>query len=405
VAVQRATRWIEYSELVVLFFVHGAALSMWLVPLSAVLDAHGLRAIKPYAFATTALAAFVSPLIFGAMADRHASPVKVLRGLALATAGTLAVASTAIGSRWAPALVLALIQLHALCSSPSWSIASTIVFVRLRDSRREFGPIRAMATLGWMAGCWLVSALHADASTLAGYTGSVTWLLLAALTFLLPDVEPPRSAERLTLRQRLGLDALSLLRNHDHRVVFIIVALFAIPLAAFYPYTPPHLRELGFERTAAWMSLGQVTEIIAMFALAQVLTSWRLKWIFSAGLVFGVLRFALCALDGKAWILAGVSLHGCSFTLVFITAQIYVDERVDRAWRARAQALLTLMMSGAGNLIGYLGTGGWFAANAGPAGAQWPRFWSGLAAAVTAVLIYFLAAYHGRGAQSADVRR
>jgi MFS family permease len=73
----------EYVELTALFFLQGAALGMWFVPLSTVLDAHGLHAIKPYAFATSALAAFVSPLIFGAVADRHASPVTVLRGLAL----------------------------------------------------------------------------------------------------------------------------------------------------------------------------------------------------------------------------------------------------------------------------------------------------------------------------------
>ena len=74
--------------MVVLFFLQGAALGMWIVPLSTVLDAHGLHAIKPFAFAATALAAFLSPLIFGAMADRQASPVIVLRGLSLATAAS-----------------------------------------------------------------------------------------------------------------------------------------------------------------------------------------------------------------------------------------------------------------------------------------------------------------------------
>ena len=164
---------------------------MWFVPLSAVLDAHGLHTIKPYAFATSALAAFVSPLIFGAMADRHASPVKVLRGLAVATAAAMALAATGIKLGWNRWLLLALIQLHALCSSPTWSISSTIVFARLRDSRREFGPIRATATLGWVAGCWLVSALEADSSPRAGYSGAVTWLVVAAFTFLLPSVAPP----------------------------------------------------------------------------------------------------------------------------------------------------------------------------------------------------------------------
>jgi nucleoside transporter len=395
--VLRTIRKAEYAELIALFFLQGAALGMWTVPLSTVLDAHGLRAIKPFAFATTALAAFVSPLIFGAMADRHASPVTVLRGLSLATAAAMALASTSIKLGWNPWLVLGLIQLHALCSSPTSSIAATIIFARLADAQKEFGPIRAMCTLGWMSGCWLVSALGADASALAGYSAAVMWVLAGMFTFFLPELETPQSAEHLSWHERLGLDALTLLKNPDHRVVFITSALFCIPLAGFYPYAPPHLRRWGLLHTSAWMSLGQVTEVIAMFSLGTLLLKWRLKWVFACGLSFGVLRFALSAINTKVWILAGVLLHGCSFTLVSITAQIYLDQRVEARWRARAQALLTLMNSGVGNLLGYLGTGWWFSTCTQPSGTDWSLFWSGLAAAVALVMTYFMTAYHGIG--------
>jgi hypothetical protein len=101
------------------------------------------------------------------------------------------------------------------------------------------------------------------------------------------------------------------------------------------------------------MSLGQVTEIMAMFCLGPLLARWRLKWIFVCGLSFGVLRFSLSAVGGKAWLLSGVALHGCSFALVLTMAQIYLDQRIEPGWRARAQALMTLMNSGFGNLIGY----------------------------------------------------
>lgn len=395
--VRRTDPWVEKGELVALFFLHGMALGMWFVPLSRVLDAHGFQGIKPFAFAATAMAAFVSPLIFGAMADRQAAPARVLRGLAIATAAAMALASTAIGRRWNSGLVLALIQLHALCSAPTFSISTTIVLTRLRDSRREFGPVRAMATLGWMSGCWLVSALNADASTLSGYGGSVTWLALAAFTYALPQVTPPGSSGKLTVRQRLGLDALTLLRKPDNRVVFLTAALFAIPLAAFYPYTPTHLRQTGLEHTSAWMSAGQISEMLAMFSLSALLARWRLKWIIGLGLGFGVVRFALCALDGRGWLLAGVSLHGCSFALVLITAQIYVDERVDPAWRARAQALMALMISGVGNFTGYLGVGWWYAWCTGPGGTRWGLFWAMLAVAVAGVMVFFLVAYRGIG--------
>ena len=73
----RTLRKAEYAELTLLFFIQGVAMSTWFVPLGSVLDAHGMHGIKPFAFAATALAAFVSPLIFGAMADRHAAPARV----------------------------------------------------------------------------------------------------------------------------------------------------------------------------------------------------------------------------------------------------------------------------------------------------------------------------------------
>jgi len=200
------------------------------------------------------------------------------------------------------------------------------------------------------------------------------------------------------LRQRLGLDALALLKHPDHRAVFLTSALTAIPLSAFYPFTPPHLRALGLEHTTAWMTLGQATEIVAMFSLGGLLTKWRLKWIFAVGLGCALLRYLLCALDAKAWVLGGVTLHGFAFTLFFVTAPIYLDGRVDSAWRARAQALMALMTMGVGSLFGYLGSGWWFKVCTRPTGMHWSLFWGGLAAAVALVLIYFLITYRGQGA-------
>ena len=392
-----STRWGEYGELATLFFLQAMATGMWMVPLGRVLTAHGMASLRAEAFATSAVAALISPLIFGAMADRHASPVRVLRGLAVASALTMTAATASISRGWPGAGVLALIQVYAICAAPTGSIASTIVFSRLRDSQRQFGPIRAVATFGWMCGCWLISAVGADESSVAGYSGAAAWLGLAAFTYLLPAIPPPPSSRRSTWRERLGWDALSLLKNPDHRVVFITAALFNIPLAAFYPFAPQQLKQLGFERTSAWMTLGQVTEMITMVALAGLFAKWRLKWIFLAGLGVGILRYALCALNQEIWLLLGVTLHGLSFTLFFITAQIYLNERVEPEWRARAQALMWLMSSGAGNLVGYLGTGLWLSASTNARGTNWTQFWGWLALVMAGVLAYFIMAYHGQG--------
>ncbi len=393
----RTLRKAEYAELVILFFIQGAAMAIWFVPLGSILDAHGLHIIKPFAFAANALAAFVSPLMFGAMADRHVPPAKVLRWLATATAITMTIIATAIQGGWNPWLVLGLIQIFSLSYAPMFSISTALVLARLENAQKEFGPLRALATVGWMGGCLLISALSLDRSAYAGYLGAAFWLLVAGFTFFLPRLEIPKSAEHLSWHERLGLDALKLLKNSNHRVVFITTTLFSIPLAAFYPYAPSNLHDLGFDHTSGWMGLAQCSEIVAMFSLGWLLLNWRVKWIFACGLGIGIARFALSAMNVKLGLLAGIFLHGASYTLVFITAAIYLDQRIDPAWRTRAQALLALMNGGVGNLIGYLGTGWWFNACTPVSGTRWSIFWGGLTALVGAVMIFFLTVYKTQG--------
>ena len=396
----KTLRQAEYAELMILFFIQAAAMAIWFVPLGAILDAHGLHGIKPFAFAASATAAFISPLAFGAMADRHVPPATVLRWLAVGTAVFMTLISTAMRDRWNAWLILLLIQIFYLSYAPMFSISTALVFARLQNAKKEFGSIRALATLGWMAGAILISVLSLDRSAYAGYLGATLWLLVAVFTRYLPKLEIPKSAVHLAWHERLGLDALTLLKDRDIRVVFIVTTLFNIPLAAFYPYAPTHLHDLGLTHTSALMSLGQVTEIIAMFGLAWLLANWRLKWIFACGLTFGVARFAFSALDTKHSLLLGITLHGASFVLVFVTAQIFLEQQIDPAWRTRAQSLLTLLNGGVGNLIGYLGSGWWFNACTATGHTDWRLFWGMLAACVAAVLAYFLMAFRNQ-----DLRR
>jgi MFS family permease len=275
------------------------------------------------------------------------------------------------------------------------------VFARLKDARRDFGPIRAMGTLGWVAGCLLISSLNADTSTLAEWSGAAIWLGVTGFTFFLPPLEPP-PAVKVTWHERLGLDALRLLKHRQHRVIFITAALMNLAIAAFYPYTPTHMRDLGLRHTSAWMALGQSTEIVAMFSLGGLLRRRSLKWLITCGLGFGVLRFVFCACNTPCWLLLGVSLHGASYVLVLINAQIYLEKNVEPAWRARAQALFTVMTNGVGFLLGYLGSGWWYNLCSPGGPTRWPQYWLGLAACVGVAMIYFLSRYQPRPEPSSN---
>lgn len=401
-------RW-EPARMAGLFWLQGQAIALWFVPFSTVLKTHGMEWLAPYGVGASAVAAFISPMLSGTIADRHLPPTVLLRWLAVATAVTLAMAFYAIEMRWSGTWVLGLMQLQYLCAAPSWGLASVIVLSRLHAPERQFGPIRVFATYGWMAaGVFVSFLLHADGSTRCGFVAALAWLGVAAFTYVLPVAPNTRNTSLSTAGWRgwFGWEALKLLADRDHRAVFVSAGLLSIPLAAFYPFVILQLQELGVTRASAAMSLGQVTEVLAMYALGPMLARWRLKAVLSLALGFCVLRYLLFALDTRTAALIGVGLHGFCYTFFFIPAQIYLEKRIDPALRFRAQALLTLIMAGFGNLLGAVGCGWLRAAYTAPgSGTDWGRYWLVLAGAVACVSVYFVAAYRGGARQPEGMAR
>jgi MFS family permease len=261
----------------------------------------------------------------------------------------------------------------------------------VRDPAHEYGPIRVWATIGWMVAAPLAAFLpFADSSPFFGYVGAAMYMVVAGYAFSLRATPPMASAGPRRWRDLLGHDTLELLRERDVRVVFIVAALFSMPLAAFYPFTPLFLSDAGETHSLALMSLGQVTEVIGAFILAPLLARFRLKQILAAGLVAGVARYVLYAIGVKVWVLAGISMHGFAYMLYFVAAQLYLERRIAPRFRSRAQAFLNLMMAGVGNLVGSLFCGWLRTWCASPGGTRWTLYWSILAGCTAAVMGYFL---------------
>ncbi len=51
----------------------------------------------------------------------------------------------------------------------------------------------------------------------------------------------------------------------------------AVPFAAFYPYSPSQLKDLGFDRVASWMSIGQVSEVMALLLIGRIQFRWKVS--------------------------------------------------------------------------------------------------------------------------------
>ena len=388
----------ERAKLSTLFFIVGHVLGLWTINLSKVLKSYDYdAAVISNVWATTAIATIISPLIVGALADQRFSSERVLRWLGTGAAAFLALWVFAIEHRWHWGWIVLLAQLHALWSAPSFGLATSLVISRLHDAKSQFGPIRAWATIGWMLAGPVVSlVLVADNNVRGGYAAVALWFVAIVFTFSLKPSTPPELKQHRNWKDLLGLEAWSLLRDPDHRVVFIGAALFNIPLAAFYPATPLQLDTLGVQHGTLMMSLAQVTEAIGLFGLSWVLTRVRLKWLFLGGIGAGVLRYGLCAANTVPTVCLGILMHGVCFTLFFMTAQIYLEQRIPSAMRARAQALLSLMMGGIGNFIGYMACGWWLHFNELDGSMDWHTYWLGLSATIALIFVWFAASYKGK---------
>ncbi len=392
------TPWKTFAPFAFVFFGLWGAQGMWNVPFSNILRAAGLQDYLAPAFACNAIAAFISPLLVGSMADRGFAPVKLLRTLLWFSGSLLAFAFLAIERGWGGGAMLVGIQLHALCASPTNSLITTIALAELKNPSREFGPLRTWATLGWIAAGLAVSWLMAaDSSPLSGFVAAGVIFLLGFATYWLPSQKPGQAGGARNWREILGLDALLLLKHKDHRTILLSVTLFGIPMAAFYPYAPLHLTALGFDRPSATMSLGQISEIASLLMLAGLTQRIRLKWILLSGLGLGVLRYGLFAIDTSTALISGIMLHGACYTFYNVTAQIYLAERVEQNMKARAQALFAMLTAGVSNLFGYLGTGALFQATRKASAHSWTTYWLVLSIAALAVTLYFHFNYHGQG--------
>lgn len=383
----------------VAFFLVLVAPGLWLPALPNILKTRGLEWVIPYAFAAGPLASLFSPLIFGSMADYRYSAQKLMGSLSLIGAAFLGLAFASLQFGWGPWAYLGFQILNALIAAPMWALLSTVALTHLDHPEKSFPLYRIWGTVGWILAGVTVSLLAWDSSPWAGVAAMVVRVFLGFGCFMMPETPPQgRVAGPVSWRKSFGLDAISLFREKSMRVFLLTTVFLSIPLAAFYMYTPILLRELGDPHPAASMSLGQVTEIVALLLLGGLLAKGRARWVLVTALVFAFVRYLLFAVAGWSgglwWVWLGIAMHGPCYTFYYVTGQMMVNRRVPPGMRNQAQALLGTLSGGLGGCSGSLLCGMYYASTVGMVNG-WMFFWAGLATAVLGCGLYFVTGYMG----------
>ncbi len=125
------------------YFIWGA----WYVPLWQYLDKLGYSATQiAWSYSCTGIAAIVSPVLVGVIADRYFSAQKVLAFLHAAGAMVL----LAITQQTEFSSFIPLLLLYALIYMPTLAITNSIAFINLEDTERDFPRVRVLGTIGWI---------------------------------------------------------------------------------------------------------------------------------------------------------------------------------------------------------------------------------------------------------------
>lgn len=341
------------------------------------------------------LASMISPLIAGQIADRWFATERFLSFMFACSGAIFLYASTVTDFEtlwW-------LTFLGMFFFAPTLGLGNSLSFTHLSDPRRQFPAVRVWGTIGWIAAGYALSGwLKISGRTLGDcllFAGGFA-LLNALYCVTLPHTPPRREA-----REPFAvLKALRMLRDPSF-ALFTLLAFFLLMFAAFYyNYAGAFFPAVGVkdDNLPIVMAIGQIAEILTMFALPFVYTKLGPKWTIAVGLLAWAARFGIFAL-GTPWelVIASQALHGVCFAFAIAAAMIYVERVCEADIRASAQSLLSFVTYGLGLFAGSY-AGNWTLRYFTDARAEnvWRSFWTVPAIGCLAVLIIFIAGFRPR---------
>jgi nucleoside transporter len=331
------------------FFVWGA----WFVTLGTYLSGMSFDGAEiGAAYSTMPWGALIAPFFVGMVADRFFNSERVMGICHLVGAAILFYAASVTDANSLFWVLFA----YALAYNPTLALVNSISFSQMDNSSKQFPAIRVWGPIGWIAAGLLVGTMGIENTALPMKIAAGASVVLGVYSFFLPKTPPKSAGQKVTMRDVLNLDALSLMKDRSFAVFAIGSMLICIPLAFYYNFTNLFLNEVGMENAAGKMTLGQMSEIFFMVVMPFFLVRLGIKKMLLFGMLAWAARYLLFALGNSDSLIfmfySGIILHGICYDFFFVTGHIHVDNVAPKKIQASAQGFIALITYGLGLLIG-----------------------------------------------------
>ncbi len=295
-------------------------------------------------WATVPLGAIISPLLTGYVADRFFATERVLCALHLigGVCLLLAYGQTGFGG------LMAFLMIATVSFMPTLALANSLTFRNISDAE-QFPRIAVFGTIGWIVSGQLVGWWLGETNAAIFLLAGAAEILLGVYCLSLPHT-PPKGAAIDT--DVFGLKALGLLKQPAF-LLFAVSAFLISIFTAFYFYgCMPMLKQQDYRAPAAFMTLGQFTEICVMFLMPWFIAQFGLRPLLVAGMAIWAIRYLLFATMSFPLVFIAILVHGFAYVFVFVGSYIYVDKKAPPNLRASAQSLIAFLMLGVGSFLG-----------------------------------------------------
>lgn len=359
----------------------------YLTSMSNYMGSAGLGALIPWFFAIQGLVCLVTPPVLGIIADRYISPTRLLplchlgAGAAMGVCWWLGYASAAPDKT----MFTLMFTISSACFMPTVALCNSIAFRSLRlsglDTVKVFPRIRIWGTIGFILAMIFVNFATVGSGHLrfaaSGpdrfqfqcwqfLVSAILSVVLAAYSFSLPKIEIDGKHCRASLYDRLGLNALGILKQKPVGVFFIFSILmgmcvkvtnaYAGPFITSFMANPVYSGSFSAGNATLLTSISQASEAFCILLIPFFMKRYGAKAVLAISMVAWSLRFALFGFGdpgaGLWMLILSMIVYGVAFDFFSIAGAIFLERETDKSITASAQGLWMTATNGIGASVG-----------------------------------------------------